>query len=126
MAITASRIAVGQAPAASQIASLDANAGQIAHLLNLDSELQRLAALRSQHSSDVAPTREELSIRQKILESVQVCTLQVDGVIAEIANEQSEISSVRTVLQDRRDRKVNHLTTAALLVGSGLGVEAVS
>lgn len=122
--IAAFRIAIGQTPPASQIPSLDGNANQIAHLLNLDSQLQRLVALRTQRSPDAAPTMDELSIRQQILETVQVCTLEVDSVIAEIANEQSEISSIRTVLQDRRDRKVNHLTTVALLVGSGLGVGA--
>lgn len=122
--IASFRIANSQTPAASQIPSLDANAWQVAHLMNLDSDLQLLAALRAHRSSDSPPSMEELTIRQQILETVQVCTLQVDGVIAEIAKEQSEISAVRTVLQDRRDRKVNHLTTAALVVGSGLGVGA--
>jgi hypothetical protein len=122
--ILAFQLAIGQAPSTLQISSLDSNAAQIAHLLNLDSELQRLVALRALRSPDSPPTMDELSIRQQILETVQVCSLQVDSVIAEIANEQSEISSVRTVLQDRRDRKVSHLTTAALLVGSGLGVGA--
>jgi hypothetical protein len=97
--ISAFQIAVGQTPVASQIPSLDSNAWQVAHLMNLDSELQRLAVLRAQRSSDVAPTIEELSIRQQVLETVQVCTLEVDGVVAEITKEQSEISAVRTVLQ---------------------------
>jgi hypothetical protein len=124
LAITVFQIARGQTPLQTRAAPLEANAGQIAHLLNLDLELQRLATLRAQRFSDAAPTIDELTNRQQILESVQVCTLQIDSVIAEIANEQSEISSLRTILQDRRDRKVNHLTTAALLVGSGLGVGA--
>ena len=126
--IVASQIALAQAPIASlgspPGAPLDSGVVQIANLLKVDSELQRLAALRAQRSVDAAPTIDELTLRQQILESVQVCTLQVDSVVAEIANEQSEISSLRTILQSRRDRKANRLTTAALLVGSGLGTAA--
>lgn len=126
--ICASQMGLAQAPIPSlgspPAVSLDSRAEQIAKLLKVDSELQRLAALRAQRSAVSTPTMDELTLRQQILESVQVCTLQVDGVIAEIANEQSEISSLRTILQSRRDRKVNRLTTAALLVGSGLGTAA--
>lgn len=128
LTILASRIALAQEPLASQGAlptpSLDSGAAQVAKLLKFDSYLHRLASLRAQRAVDAAPTMDELTIRQQILESVQVCTLEVDGVVAEIANEQSEISSLRTILQNRRDRKVNRLTTAALLVGSGLGAGA--
>ena len=122
-----SLIAVAQEPIAKTrpaYASADPAVEQTARLLNLDSELTRLASLQAQRATGAAPTMEEVTVRQQILESVQVCALQVDGVIAEIANEQSEISSLRTVLQNRRDRKVNRLTTSALLVGSGLGAGA--
>lgn len=128
LVIAGSQIALAQAPIASPgsppAVPLDSGVVQIAKLLKVDSELQRLAALRAQRSVVSAPTIDELTLRQQILESVQVCNLQVDGVVAEIANEQSEISSLRTILQSRRDRKANRLTTAALLVGSGLGTAA--
>ena len=126
--VTASRVASAQAPIESlgsaPTVPLDPGVVQIAKLLKVDSELQRLAALRAQRAVDAAPGMDELTLRQQILESVQVCTLEVDGVVAEIANEQSDISSLRTILQSRRDRKANRLTTAALLVGSGLGTAA--
>ena len=126
--IAASQIALAQAPIAPlgspAAVPLDSEVVQIAKLLKVDPELQKLAALRAQRSVDAAPTIDELTLRQQILESVQLCTLQVDGVVAEIANEQSEISSLRTIPQSRRDRKANRLTTAALLVGSGLGTAA--
>jgi hypothetical protein len=126
--LSASRIAWAQVPAGSQESApavhVDPGAAQIAKLLKIDSELQRLADLRAQRVVGGPPTMDELTLRQQILESVQVCTLQVDGVVAEIANEQSEIDSLRTILQTRRDRKGNRLTTAALLVGSGLGTAA--
>jgi hypothetical protein len=66
-------------------------------------------------------TLEELSVRQEFLESVQASLLDVDSVLAELTNEQAELSSFRTALQARRDKKVGHLTTAALLTGSGVG-----
>lgn len=126
--ITAARVASAQAPIESPGSApavpLEPGVVQIAKLLKVDSGLHRLAALRAQRAVDAAPGMDELTLRQQILESVQVGTLEVDGVVAEIANEQSEISSLRTILQSRRDRKANRLTTAALLVGSGLGTAA--
>ena len=126
--ILAFRVALAQEPVASQgpppTVPLGSGVAQIAKLLKVESEVQKLAVLRARRTVDSAPTLDELTLRQQILESVQVCTLQVDGVVAEIANEQSEISSLRTILQSRRDRKANRLTTAALLVGSGLGTAA--
>lgn len=128
MILIASRIAWAEVPAGSQESApavhIDPGAVQIAKLLKIDSELQRLADLRARREVGGPPTMDELTLRQQILESVQVCTLQVDAVVAEIANEQSEIGSLRTILQTRRDRKANRLTTAALLVGSGLGTAA--
>jgi hypothetical protein len=87
----------------------------------LDSKLQRLSTLQSERPSDVPTTLEELSARQELLESVQASFLDVDSVLAELANEQSDLSSIRAALQNRRDKTVNRLTTAALLTGSGLG-----
>ena len=52
---------------------------------------------------------------------MQAAYLDVDSVIAELSNEQSELGTVKTELQARRDRKVGRLTTAALLTGSALG-----
>jgi hypothetical protein len=126
--LTASRIAWAQVPVGSRESApalhIDPGVAQVAKLLKIDSELQQLADLRAQRAVDAPPTMDELTLRQQILESVQVCTLEIDGVVAEIANEQSEIGSLRTILQTRRDRKANRLTTAALLVGSGLGTAA--
>ncbi|HEY2469997.1 MAG TPA: hypothetical protein VGI45_19425 [Terracidiphilus sp.] len=97
------------------------DADETAHIVGLDSALQRLLALQSQRPTDVPPTLAELSARQELLELVQVSFLDVDSVLAELANEQSELGSIRTALQSRRDKTVNRLTTAALLTGSGLG-----
>ena len=97
------------------------DADETAHIFGLDSKLQRLSTLRSERPSDVPTTLEELSARQELLESVQASFLDVDSVLAELANEQSDLSSIRAALQNRRDKTVNRLTTASLLTGSGLG-----
>lgn len=97
------------------------DADETGHIFGLDSKLQRLSALQSQRPSHTPTTLEELSARQELLESVQASFLDVDSVLAELANEQSELGSIRTALQSRRDKTVNRLTTAALLTGSGLG-----
>ena len=119
-------VAVGQSPTeSSNIAaqpSLEADARQFANLIGIDSELQKLSAVQALRPPGAPPTLEELAIRQKILETVQSCDLQVDGVIAELSNEESEISAIRTEMQARRDKKVSRLTTAALITGAGLGV----
>jgi hypothetical protein len=79
--IPTSLIALAQEPIARgppAAVSLDPAVEQTARLLNLDSELTRLAALQARRTTGAAPTMEEVAVRQQILESVQLCTLQVD------------------------------------------------
>ena len=118
-AATARASSVQQTLSASEVPNPDAN--ETTHIFGLDSKLQRLSTLRSERPSDVPTTLEELSARQELFESVQASFLDVDSVLAELANEQSDLSSIRAALQNRRDKTVNRLTTAALLTGSGLG-----
>ena len=92
----------------------NSDADETAHIFGLDSKLQRLSSLQSERPNDVPTTLEELSARQASF-------LDVDSVLAELANEQSDLSSIRAALQNRRDKTVNRLTTASLLTGSGLG-----
>ena len=64
--IAASQIALSQAPIAPlgspATAPLDSEVVQIAKLLKVDSELQRLAILRAKRSVDAAPTIDELTL----------------------------------------------------------------
>ena len=87
----------------------NSDADETAHIFGLDSKLQRLSTLQSDRPSDVPTTLEELSARQELLESVQASFLDVDSVLAELANEQSDLSSIRAALQNRRDKTVNRL-----------------
>ncbi len=103
------------------LAPLSPEASQTAHLLALDAPLHQLRTLQSQRSADTPATLAEVTARQQLSESIQATTLDVDSVLAELANEQSELSSLRTSLEARRDKTVGRLTTAALLTGSGAG-----
>jgi hypothetical protein len=94
---------------------------QTARILGLEPRLQKLATLRAQRGCGAAASAEELTIRQQLVEEVQAATLDVDGVVAEIANEQGQLSNLRTALQARRDGTVAKLNTAALITGSAAG-----
>ena len=65
---------------------------------------------------------EELGLRQEISERVMAVSLDVDGVLAEISQEQARINEVSTSLQGRRDKGVNLASLASLVTGSGVGV----
>ena len=67
-------------------------------------------------------TLAEVVLRQKLSEKFEAAGLEVDAVISELSNEQSDLGTVRTELQTKRDKKVAKLTTAALLTGSAIGV----
>jgi hypothetical protein len=99
----------------------NADIAQTAHIFGLDRLLQKLAALPAKNGCESTMSLEELSVRQEILESIELDTLNVDSVLAEIANEEGQLSDIRTTLQAERERSVARLNTAALLTGSGAG-----
>ena len=102
-------------------ASATAVARQTAGLLGLDPQMQRLAALQAQKECGAAMSLEELTIRQQLMEEVESAALDVDSVLAEIENEQGQLSNLRLSLQGRRDSTVAKLNTAALITGSAAG-----
>lgn len=81
-----------------------------------------LRGLRAKVTNYPSTALEELVLRQELLESIQAAALEVDSVLAEIANERGQLADLRFSHQSRRDRTVNRLNTAALLTGSGLGI----
>ena len=101
--------------------SPDTDSGQTAHVLGLEPLVERLASLRAQRACDSPATLDELTARQDLLEAVQKASLDADGVLAEIANEQGQLSDLRASLQARRDKTVGKLNAAALITGSGAG-----
>jgi len=65
---------------------------------------------------------EALSLRQQITEIVVGTSLDIDGVIAEIDNENGQLNAIRSDLESRRDRaqKINNI--ASIVTGGALGV----
>ena len=108
--------AVSSAPVSATLVS-----EQTARILGFEPLLQRLAAVKLERGCGLPASLEELTMRQQFLEEVQSATLDVDGVIAEIANEQGQLSNLRTSLQARRDKTVAKFNAAALITGSAAG-----
>jgi len=97
------------------------NPVQTAQIVGIDSLFERFTSIQAHRACGAPATIEELTTRQELLEAVQKATLDVDGVLAEIANEQGQLSNLRTSLQFRRDTTVARLNAAALITGSGAG-----
>jgi hypothetical protein len=93
-------------------------AGAIAAL----SLVQRLRALAPACGPAGTFSLEELTLRQQITEAVLGASLDVDGILSEIDFERAQISELKDRLSGRRDRKVNVLTLASIIVGTGSGV----
>ncbi len=101
-------------------AALTADAKQMARLLDLDTLLAEVSAMRAARPCEAAATMKELTEREDLVESIQAASLDADSVLADLGNEQSELTEMRAELQSRRDKSVARLNTAALLTGSGL------
>ena len=98
-----------------------ATAAQTAKIFGLSDLVAKLRMLRAERRAGTAPTLEERMIRLDLFEAIQTATLEIDDVVGEISNERNQLGDLRTALQVRRDKTVGHLTTAALLTGSGVG-----
>jgi hypothetical protein len=123
LAIAHSALAQAQTPSSPPRSRMlmERESEQVAQILGLDSRIQQLRALRTQRPDGSPATLEEISIRQDLMEQIQIADLDVESVLAELSNERNLLSDLRTILQSRRDRTVNRLNTAALITGSGLG-----
>lgn len=98
------------------------NAEQVAKILGLSEVLSNARQMHAQSPCRSAATMEEISMRQDITEAVVSASLQVDGVLAELANENAHLSELSSILQARRDRAVNLTNVANLITGTGLGI----
>jgi hypothetical protein len=111
-----------QNPAVAQSQPLSPHAQDVAELIGVKSEVERMLALSRERAPGVPMTAEELSLRQDILEVVTTASLDCDSVLAEIANERARIMEVRAYLSSRRDAAVNLATIGNLVTGTGLGI----
>jgi hypothetical protein len=99
-----------------------ANAEQVANILGISQLVSRARSMHAQTPCESSPTLPELALRQDILETVTVASLEVDGVLAELDSERARLSELSAALQARRDRAVNLTNVASLITGTGLGI----
>ena len=86
-------------------------------LFVMEDDLKALRLMEASRGTG-AVTLADVVLRQKVSEGFESAVLDVDATIAELSNEQSDLGTVRTRLQAKREKKVAKLTTAALLTNS--------
>lgn len=101
-------------------AALSSDAQQIAMILGVPAQVERLRVLNCQPSA--APSLEQIGLRQQITDAVVLASLDVDGVLAEIDYEHAQILEVHNVLASARDRRTNLLNLANIVTGTGSAV----
>jgi hypothetical protein len=114
----------GQSPVAGCVTNrpmppLPAAAEQVAREIGVFPLVERVRTLAPTCAPAGGVSLEELSLRQQITEAVLAASLDVDEVIAEISYEQAQITDVQDRLSSAKSNKVNTLTIASILVGSG-------
>ena len=100
----------------------DGNVAQVANILRISDQLEKLRTIRAQTACGSPASLEELAIRQDILEAVETGSLDVDGVLAELESERARLFELRATLASRRDRSVALLNVANIITGTGLGI----
>jgi hypothetical protein len=95
------------------------NAEQIAGEMGVLPRVQRVRALSIARAPGGSMSLEELSLRQELTEAVVAASLDVDETIAEIGFEQDKVTEVQDRLTSAKNNKVNTLTLAGIMVGSG-------
>lgn len=104
----------GATPARSEI-------DQVSDILGLTESVRTLQKRQSLEACESVASLEALTLRQHLLESVQIASLDVDSAISEINNERGELGNLQTSLKASRDKTVSKLNAAALITGSGVG-----
>jgi hypothetical protein len=117
-------VPAGQQPvpacsASRPVPPLPANAEQVAAEIGVLPLVQRVRIVASVCAPAGTISLEELALRQQIEEAVLVASLDVDEVIAEINYEQAQITELRDRLSAAKSGKVNRLTVASIILGSG-------
>ena len=107
-------------PPALGCSQVNPKVSQTVRLFHLEQDLNALHELQAARGQGPT-TLEELALRQQLCEKLSAAGLDVDSVIAELSNEQSDLGTIRTELQAKQAKKVGRLTTAALLTGSAIG-----
>jgi hypothetical protein len=101
---------------------VDGNVAQVANILRISDQLDKLRTMRAQTACGSPASLEELGMRQDILEAVETGSLDVDGVLAELDSERARLFDLRAALSSRRDQSLALLNVANIITGTGLGV----
>ena len=103
---------------------LPPNALQMARIIGIESDIEKLSALTVAKGGGAAPglSLEELSLRQQITDSVIAASLDVDSVAAEIDYEREQTVELRSLWRYKRDRAIGTTNVAVLAAGTGLGI----
>jgi hypothetical protein len=98
------------------------NATDIARILGLSDSINDIRQLHARNGCSSPVTLEEMAIRQDIVETILGGSLDVEGVMAELENERSQLFELRAALTARRDRSVGLLNVANIITGTGVGI----
>jgi hypothetical protein len=105
-------------------ARLPRNALQMARIIGVESEIEKLSSLVAAQGAGAAPglSLEELSLRQQITDAIIGASLDVDSVAAEIDYEREQTVELRSLWRYKRDRAIGSTNLAVLAAGTGLGI----
>lgn len=120
---------IGQQPTAACVSGrpippFPANAEQVAGEIGVLPLIQRVRAFASACGGNVS--LEELTLRQQVTEAVVAASLDVDSVVASIDFEAAQTTELRDQLSGAKDQKVNALTLASIIIGTGSGAVGTS
>ena len=103
---------------------LPANALQMARIIGVEADIEKLSSLAGANGRDAAPglSLEELSLRQQIADAVIAESLDVDSVTAEMEYEREQTVELRSLWRYKRDRAIGSTNLAVLAAGTGLGI----
>jgi hypothetical protein len=103
---------------------LPPNALQMARIIGVESDIEKLSSLAAAKGAGAAPglSLEELALRQQITEAVIAASLDVDSVAAEIDYEREQTVELRSLWRYKRDRAIGSTNLAVLAAGTGLGI----
>lgn len=107
-------------PPCSHALPLTPEATAVAADIGITAQLDRLRAI----ACDSTPVSllQQLILRQQITEAVVAAALDVDGAVGEIDYERAQIEERRIDLSNAKDRSVNLLSLANIVIGSGSGI----
>lgn len=104
------------------IPPISQDAEQVASAIGVLPLVQRVRTLASDCGPPGVISTEELTLRQQVGEAVLTSPLDLDGVVTEVDVERAQILELREQLSGKRDHKVNVLTLASFIIGTGSGV----